>query len=682
MPRVHPLVSTFASGEIEPRLYGRSDLTRYASAARRVENFIVLAQGGITRRPGTIFIGEAASFEDVVLIPFQYSTTQHYILELTGGRMRFYTLRGRIEDPPGTPAEVVTPWQQGELHAVRWTQTADEMYLVHPAYQPQVLRRTSLSSFTLSPFAFQDGPYLPANPTETELTPDVTTGTATVTASANVFAASDVGRFITFLHGTDRGHGVIAAFTSATEVDVTVLSPLGAATGTKNWALGAFSDELGWPSVVTFHEDRLLFANTETRPQTAWLSRTAQYDRFTPGAEPDRALQFTLADDQVNAIRWALSGASLFLGTSAGPFVVRASIQGEALSPSNITARRVSRAGAADDLVAPIQANAVYVDRNRRRLHDITFDVNVDDFAAPELTPLVSHLARGLRSPVFQDDPWRCVWMIREGGLLGMTYLREQQVVAFHRHALGGTAEGDEVLSLASVSTDAGDEVWFAVRRTIEGQPYVYIECMARPYDTGGFGTPQIEDGAWYLDSALAYEGTPVSTVSGLGHLEGRVVEVLANDGAHPVRTVSGGSVTLERPSSKVVVGLGYTSRLETLPVDAGAADGTAQSRRKRIGRASVLFEKTLGGQAGVAYPARGSDVSDLFQHEQRVTYLTPILWRRAQNLMDVAVYPQNGWQDITLPAAWDDDVSVVVEQSQPLPMTIVGMVPTQTVND
>lgn len=684
MPRIVRLQASFTGGEIDPRLYVRADIQRYATSAREVTNFIVLPQGGVTRRPGTEFVAQAAS-TDCVLIPFAYATEQTYVIEATPGKFRFYTQGGRLEDPPGTPVEVATPYAAAELKQLRWAQSADELYIAHPSHAPRVLRRTSLTSFTLTLVQFRDGPYLPINVTSTTLAPSATTGNITITASTALFAPTDVGTDVSMTHGTVTGYATITAFTSPTQVSAVVRRAFGATTATTAWRLAAWGrDGQGWPSVVTFHDDRLVWAASVRRPQTVWASKVGLYETYTPGPEDDAALTFTINDDQVNAVRWLRSGRVLQCGTSSGPFVVRATNLDQPLTPSNLTARRATSAGCAADRALTLGSSTLYIDRFRRRIHDLGYSFEQDTFVSPEVTAVAEHLTEGLEQLVWQSEPWRCLWAIRAGGeLMGITYLREQQVIGFHRHVIGGAEAGDRIVSIATITGGEADELWLAVQRTIEGTPRVYIEVMKRPYRTGGFGTAQHDDGAWYLDSALLYSGPPATTISGLSHLEGRTVSVLANDGTHPSRTVVSGSITLERPASRVLVGLPYVSRIETLPISIGSDESnTTLSRQQRIVRVAVYFHKTAGGAIGSGQSASGAALEAAFEHERRTTTSKRLVWRRAQNLMDLPVYPFSGYKEVVLDAPWNEEATLLIEQTDPLPMTVLGVVATVVVND
>jgi hypothetical protein len=274
MPKVSPIQNNFNGGELSPLLAGRVDFDQYRTSLKTCENFIPLVQGGLTRRPGTYFAAAVkTSTLKTRLVPFEFSTTQAYILEFGDQYIRFYMNNGRIE-VAGVPVEVVTPYVEADLFQLRFTQSADVLYIVHPSYKPRTLTRTSHTSWTLANFAALDGPYLPTNILATTLTPSATTGTITITASVSVFSPTDVGRFVRIKHGTTWGYATITVYTDTQTVTAECATAFGATTASAFWRLGLWSDTTGYPAAVTFFEDRLWFGGAPRAPQRIDGSRT------------------------------------------------------------------------------------------------------------------------------------------------------------------------------------------------------------------------------------------------------------------------------------------------------------------------------------------------------------------------------------------------------------------------
>ena len=164
MPRARPIQTNFTGGEFSPRLLGRPDLDAYANGAATLLNFLVLPQGGATRRPGSYYVAPVkAAANRVRLIPFTVSSIAAYVIELGPLYARFYRNRGRVVDGSNVPVELVTPWPADVLQYLRWAQSADVLIVTHSSYAPQQISRTAAGAFSIAPVNFQNGPYQPEN---------------------------------------------------------------------------------------------------------------------------------------------------------------------------------------------------------------------------------------------------------------------------------------------------------------------------------------------------------------------------------------------------------------------------------------------------------------------------------------------------------------------------------------
>lgn len=663
MTRASPILTTFNAGEWSPLLHGRVDLAKYHNAVQRLENMIPLPQGPATRRPGTAFVSGTREDQPARLIPFEFSTLQAYVIAATDGVFRFFRDGGAILDGE-VPYEVATPYAEADLAGLKWAQSADLLYLCHPAHAPHVLSRTGHTAWSLDPLAPVDGPYLEMNAGPVTLTPSATSGTVTLTASAALFAAGDVGRAVRLRHSGTWGWARITAVSGATSATAAVQRTLGGTGATPDWRLGAWSAATGWPGCVTFFEDRLCFAASTRQPNTIWMSGAGDYTGMAPSeadgtVAADNAITLTISDDRVNAVRWLSAGKVLIAGTVGGEFVVRASALNEAVTPDNATVRRETTIGSADQMPVRIGGSVLFVQRAGRRLHELSYTFEVDNFVAPDVTLLAEHLVRpGLRQLAYQQQPWSVLWgCLDDGGLVGMTYLPQQEVAGWHRHMLGGREA--RVLSLACIPGPVQDELWLVVQRQVgsgEGATTRRFVERLEPAFHPAHATDTAA--ARFLDCALAHDGAPATVLSGLDHLEGEAVGVLADGAAHPPRVVEGGQVTLQRPAGQVLVGLAYASLLESLDLEAGAADGTAQARRKRIHRVAVRLLETLGARVGFAEGA-----------------LDTVLFRSGSDPMDSAPPLFSGDRIVTFPKGWGRAARIVVAQDQPLPLTVAALV-------
>jgi len=852
MARVAVQLTNFTGGELSPRLDGRNDLAKYASGCSTLENLIVYPHGSAARRPGTNFVAEVAdSTKKTRLIPFEFSTTQTYMLEFSNLKIRVFKDNGAVlegdktisaitkanpavvtatshgyengdevlissvggmtevngkrflvadkttntfelQDKDGTDInssgfttytsggvsnkvfEITTPYLEAELFDLKFAQSADVMYICHPNHEVEKLSRTGHTSWTLTDVDFTKGPFLDANTTATTLTPSAAgTGSRTITASAvtginggSGFLATDVGRQIHF----NDGYGVITAVGSTTSITVNVTIAFANANAITNWFLGAFSDTTGHPSCVTFFEQRLVFAATLNNPQTVYFSKSGDYENMDANLggtiADDDAIIYTIASNQVNAIRFMTATRTLIIGTAGGEFAVSGGGSDSAITPTNILIKKQSNHGAANVDAISVGNATLFLQRARRKIRELAYNFDVDGYVAPDMTILAEHITEGgLTQVAYQQEPNQIVYATREDGeLVGLTYQREQQVTAWHRHIFGGrfgiatltvsdyaniangtkltltksdgttvdftsttgtagtnefktetnnnttatnlknainahsnftatvssavvtitetaheatgyltiksfdstrltaTSEGKAVVdSVAVIPTDDKEyQTWVIVKRTINGVTRRYVEYLNEldfdETDNTSFN---------FLDSALSYSGSAATTISGLDHLEGQVVSVLADGATHPNETVSSGAITLDRSAKSVKVGLAFTSLLQTMRLDAGSQDGTSQGKTKRIFDITVRMFETIGIEVG-------SDLSDM----ERIPF------RSSANLMDEGIPPFTGDKEVEFRGNYETDGFIFVRQTQPLPFTILSLYPRLVTND
>lgn len=750
MAKASPPFTNFTAGELSPRLDGRTDISKYFNGCKTLQNFLVHPHGGATRRPGTTFINEVKnSANNARLIPFEFNVEQTYILEFGDQYFRIHKDGGTVVSG-ATPIEVTTPYLHTELAEIKFTQSADVMYVVHPNHAPRKITRTSHTAWTITEVNFLRGPMQDENTTSTTLVADGRTGSVNVTASTATFASTDVGRLIELHDGfvkitgftsttvvaatvqenadgrtelmpsytastisfhegdpsasglehNDRLQDTAGAFidegfkvgqkititgastsnnneTSAIIVKVTddtlLLAPSsdltdeaagsaitinGDLTASTTWALGAFSETTGYPSAVAFYEQRLVFASTTSQPQTLFFSVGGSFEDFAGGIDADDALTYTLGSNQVNIVRYLQAGRVLLVGTSGGEFVVSSS-EDAPLSPTNAVVKRQATYGSAN--IQPVQVANVtlFVQRAKRKLRELVFDLNTDSYQAPDLTILAEHITEsGIKEMSLQQEPDNVVWCVLENGkFVGMTYRREENVIAWHEHLIGGTFGSDSFGHVESVATIPGDldedDTYLVVKRTIGGATKRYVEYFSS-FDFGS----DVED-AFFVDSGLTYSGASATSISGLDHLEGQVVSVLVNGAAHPNKTVSSGSITLDFAGTKAHIGLGYNSTLQTMRIDAGGTEGTSQGKTKRIHDVTLRLFRTVGAEIGDA-----TDNLDI------------IPFRSSANPMGQALPLFSGDKELEFRGGFDTDGFIVVRQAQPLPMTILGIFP------
>ncbi len=485
------------------------------------------------------------------------------------------------------------------------------------------------------------------------LTPNKTKKGAIVTLTASlldVFRTADIGKYVVIHSGLVK----ITTLTSAKIVTGEILKELAASTGTTAWTLEAevWSSALGFPGSVTFFEERLFFAGSPSFPQTLWGSVTGDYENFTLGADDADALSYTIGSRSVNVIRWMVPQNFLMLGTVGGEFRVGSSDLNSPITPTNINVKIQTGRGSADVQPVAIDQSVLFLQKASRKINELVFNFESDGFVAPDLTLLAEHITKtGIKEMAYQQEPFSVVWCVRnDGTLLGLTYLRSQDVIGWHRHSTDGNIE-----SVAVIPGDGYDEVWVVVKRTIDGSTVRYVEMMEEVLD---FDSGTAED-AFFVDSGLTYDGVATTTITGLSHLEGEEVSILANGATHPPRTVSGGEITLDRSTTKAHVGLGYTGQGQTLNLEAILQTGSSQGATKRIVKATVRLFRSLGVKVGFD-----------------AAKLETIPWRNTGDPMDSPPPLFTGDKTIDFPKGWDTDAFVMFQQDLPLPMTVLGVIP------
>ena len=668
MARSAPALSTFTAGEISPRLEGRVTIEKYREGLADLTNMVVQPHGGLTRRPGTQFLGEVKASGNVTrLIPFEFKTSDTYALEFGDQYMRIYRNGLQVLTGSAKAISAITKANPGVFTSnSHGYSNGDEIALVNTGGGMTELKQRNyrVANVTTNTFTLTDLFDVALNTTSfttytgsgvsVDKIYEVTTPYTSAQINDVRFAQSaDVMYLVHPSHAvrtlTRTDHNAWT-FATPTFTENTVPS----LTGTDNH-----------PSVVTFFEQRLVFAATNNNPQTLFFSKNADYLNFTTGTNDNDALIYTIASNKVNAIRYLSATRILNIGTSGGEYVLTTT-NGSPVTPTSTVIRKYSNYGCVNAEVVQVADVTLFAQRGARKVREFRYvgEVDVGGYTAPDITVLAEHLTEGgIVEFAFQQEPESIVWARRnDGTLLGLTYRREEEIVAWHKHVLGGAFSGGQarVESIISLPTDSGeDELYMIVKRTINGQTKQYVEVM-KTFDFGSDTTA-----AFFVDSGLAYSGSSVSSLSGLYHLEGAATSVLANGATHPDKTVSSGGITLDFAITSGAVGLSYTSKMQTLRIESGSSDGTSQGKPKRIHDVTLRFHETVGGEVGT--DAANAD---------------RIFFRDSSMDMDTAVPLFTGDKEIEFPGGFEEGDRIYVQQAQPLPMTVLALYPRMNTHD
>lgn len=685
---ISSIQTAFTAGELSPRILGRSDLAWYFSGARRLENMIPQRHGGATKRPGTRYVAEVKSSADRVRLErFAYNDAQQYVLEFGPLYVRFYRHDGSGNPVQlmnsGVPTEKATTYTADQIRDLKFCQSADTLIITHPEHQPRSLTRnksadTDPANWTLANIAFTDGPYLNVNTTATTMAPSATSGTITVTASAPVFTgtSADVGRWIRILHTTTWGACQIVSAISTTQAQCVVASGFSFLNTTASvfWRLGTWHNMTAgnWPSVAMFYQSRLFFAGSPALPQTVWASRSGDYYTFSPTnrsgtVTADMGITATVDDDRVNTIQWLVGDSKgILILTSGGTFLMRG-IADDTLSASEAPSTRRQNAHSTHPRARPRQVGASLLCwQPSRNLREMIYSYDSDKVDGADLSIRAEHIAlSGIEQAQWQELPDSNFWTARKDGtLICLTVERQEKVAAWSRHMLGGSGLVESLECIRNPETGL-DEVWLCALRTIDGSEVRYIEVMQRQMDE----SIEHED-AWFVDCGLKYDGSPTDAISGLDHLEGEEVLIIADGATHPPRTVVGGSISLEHEASVVIAGLRIVSTMQTMPLTPNQIAYEARGVPRRIARAMLMLWRSLGGRFGTS------------EDESRST---PIAYRTPAMAMDAAPELFTGTKSIAVDGSRSDymlETGLHLVHDDPQPFTLLGLVAETHIGD
>ncbi len=458
----------------------------------------------------------------------------------------------------------------------------------------------------------------------------------------------------TFTITDQTNHGIvkITGVIDGENALATVLTDLVDTDATSRWAEGYWSDYRGWPTAVTIHQQRLVFGGSASFPQTIWFGKTDpdEYTNFTAGTLDTSA--FTMALPGNNPIQWLLSQDYLLIGTSGS--CGKYGEQGAAVTPTSPFYQEQTTHGTAPIRGIVAGDTVLYIERGARGVREFVFSLSADKYLSPDLTVLSPEITlTGIKDVAFQLRPSPILWcVLNSGDIATLTYEKEQAVIAWTKQITDGDFE-----SVAIISGSDEDEVWVTVNRTISGADARYVEQF-QPVDWG----TDIND-AWFVDSGLSYDGTAATDFNGLTHLIAEDMSIYADTIIQPDETVdANGAITIDRAAARVLAGLAFTSKLETLPL---AIDPQDKPLAKRI--RSVSFDLYKSG-----YMQYGNGASSTLTNINFKNDMNADASATAQGLYTSRVKPKKcSW-----PYGIMTKQTIYVETQQPMPLTIRSISP------
>ncbi len=668
---------SFSGGEVTPEFYGRLDDAKYQTGLALCRNFMVLPHGPAANRPGTRFVRAVKTVaKRTRLIPFSYSTDQTMVLEFGDGYIRFHTLGATLESSPGVAYEIVSPYVEADLFKLKYVQSNDVMTITGVGYAPRELRRLAALNWTLTAITFASSLAAPGSPSAVATSTggtlvnqsyvvtavgvdgfDESIASAVASCSNNLLA---IGAYNTIswsavtgaqrynVYKLDNGlYGLVGQTTGLNFVDDNITADVSSTPPTGN---NPFSGANDYPGAVSYFEQRRVFGGSINRPQNVWgtKSGTESNLNYSIPVRDDDALSFRIAAREANIIRHIVPMQDMILLTSAAEW--RVSSTGGALTPTTISAKPQSYIGASDVTPQIVNSNLIFAAARGGHVREFVYTSTSSGYSytTGDLCLRAPHLFDGLTISdlAYAKSPTPTIWAISSNGkLLGLTYVPEQQVGAWHQHDTDGLFE-----SCCVVSEGETDALYVVVKRTINGSATRYVERFA----SRAFATMAE---AYFVDAGVSYDGAPISTInSGLSHLEGKTVSILGDGAVRPQAVVTGGVVNLDAPASKIQIGLPITADLGLLPA-AFQMPGFGQGRAKNVNQVWLRVFESSGIFAGPS-------LTNLTEAKIRTSepFGTPPALQTRE--IGIAIGP-----------SWNNDgAQVYIRQSDPLPLTIVSV--------
>jgi hypothetical protein len=648
MPRFVDIQTNFSTGELDPLLRSRIDLAQYNNALAKATNVVVQPQGGIRRRPGLKHIAElpSSAADGVRLVPFEFSVDDSYMLCFVNERM--YVFKDGVQITAingGANPYLSTSITSAMLSQLNWTQSADTMFIVHPDLAPvKLVRGGTDATWTISTYTFSNIPkyaftLTTTTPTAGHLTPSAVSGNVTLTSQNAAFSAGSVGQYV---NATPQGRARIIQYISNTSVKAVIEYPFfdtsNIAQG--NWEIESGYEDVwsagkGWPRTVTFHEGRLYFGGSKSRPSTIWGSKIGIFDEFMPTeAFDDDAVEATLDTSSLNVIVDMISGRDLQVFTTGAEFYVPQAGT-DPITPLTLTFKGVSRNGIKPGTrVQSLESGTVYIQRQGKSINEFLFSDTQLTYVTQRISLLSGHLLKGPTRMALRransTDEGDLLLMVNDtdGTMAAFSIMRSQQITAPSEFITDGLFK--------DVSIDVTD-IYAVVRRTFNSTNKFFVEL---------FSFDRFTD--------CAFIGGAAASATSLPHI-GKALNVICDGVPQGNETVSGGgSVTFDRASTaSFEVGLPFTVFAKTMPVEIKLQTGTRIGFKKRIVEINALVDNT--------------------QH--LALNQNPVPFRTFDNaLLDLPEPTFTGSKRVNGVLGYSREASIEISQSLPLKMTLLGL--------
>jgi hypothetical protein len=652
MPRFVEFTTNFATGELDPLLRARVDLTAYNNALAKATNVLIQPQGGLRRRPGTKHIfelpnasaGASSAGAGVRLVSFQFSVADSYMLCFTHNRMHVIKNGVVVANINGTGNSYLTTSITSDIvDDMCWTQSADTLIVVHPDLQPVRITRTSDTAWTATSITFDSIPkyaftLAATNPAAT-LTPSAVSGNVTLTASAGVFSAGNVNQYVNV---NTQGRARIVEYVSATVVKAITEYPFfdTTAVASSGWELetgyvDVWSAGKGWPRTVTFHEGRLYFGGSKSRPSTIWGSKIGLFFDFVPTESlDDDAVEATLDTNDLNVITDIISSRDFQVFTTGGEFFIPQAGT-DPVTPLTFTFKNVSRNGIKPGTrVQSVESGSIYIQRQGKSLNEFVFNDTQLTYITQRISLLSGHLLKGpqrvalRKASSTEEADLLLMTNTDDGSMAVFSIMRSQQVTSPSEFTTDG--------SFIDVGVDV-NAIYAVTKRTFNSVDRYFIELFGFDYFTD-----------------CAFVGGAAASASSLPHIA-KSLNVICDGSPQGNETVSGGgAVTFDRSSTtSYEVGLPITVYVKTMPAEVKLQTGSRVSFKKRIVEISAVVNET----------------------QNMIINNQPVAFRLFDNpLLDDPIPEFTGIKRINGVLGYSREQSIEVSQDLPVKMNLLGL--------
>lgn len=653
MARFTSIMTNFSTGELDPLLRSRVDLDQYNNALAKATNVLIQPQGGLRRRPGTKHILELpnsstpSAGNGVRLVSFQFSVTDSYMLCFTHQRM-YVIKNGAVVaniNGSGNNYLAIASLTSDMVDDMCWTQSADTLIVVHPDLQPLRITRTTDSAWTATTITFDSIPQYAFTLTITipavgHLTPSAVSGNVTLTAQNAIFNSTYVGQYI---NASPQGRAKIVAVDSATSVRAITEYPF---FNTSNIPQGswevesgyenAWSSTKGWPRSVTFHEGRLYFGGSKSRPSTIWGSKIGLFFDFVPSESlDDDAVEATLDTNDLNIITDIISARDFQVFTTGGEFFVPQSGT-DPITPLTFTFKNVSRNGIKPGTrVQSVESGSVYIQRQGKSLNEFVFTDTQATYITQRISLLSGHL---MKNP--QRVALRKASNTEEADLLLMTNTDDGSMAVFSMMRAQSITSPSEFTTdgqFIDVGVDV-NSIYAVTKRTFNGTIRYFVELFGFDY---------------FTDCAFV-GGSAGGVGSGLPHI-GKSLNVICDGVPQSNETVSaGGAVTFDREAvTSYEVGLPINVFVKTMPVELKLQTGSRLSLKKRIVEINAVV----------------NDTQHMLINNQ------PVAFRLFDNpMLDLPEPEFTGIKRVNGVLGYSREQAIEVSQNLPLKMNLLGL--------